>query len=160
MRVETKYDNSRKYYLSVSEAEFDGRTIPGLLVNRYRKKGFMECQTIDLMKFNQRIEDSHQEVILMSDKTIQRLLEDIRGQVPILFRLCESVALLDMLAGFCQLATSGDEYVQPEIAERIAIKSGRHPIKEKVRISKPPRDSRKYWLNDSPADPKERKVCS
>lgn len=138
MSVETKYDNSRKYYLKVPKEEFDGRTIPAVLVNRYWKKGYIECQTMELMKFNQRIEDSHQEVILMSDKTIQTLLEDIRGQIPILFRLCESVALLDMIAGFSQLATSGDEYVRPEIAGRIAIKSGRHPIKEKVGISQLP----------------------
>lgn len=133
MQVETRYDNARGYFLSISETEFDGRTVPDVLVNRYRKKRYIECQTIELMKLNQRIEDSHQEVILMSDKTIQTLLDDIRGEIPALFRVCESVAMLDMIAGFSHLATSGEEYVQPEIAERIAIKSGRHPVKEKVR---------------------------
>lgn len=132
LQVETRFENIRKYYLSVPESEFDGRPIPDILINRYRKRGFIECQTIELMKLNQRIEDSHQEVILMSDQAIQHLLDAIRKEIPALFRICESVALLDMIAGFCQLATNGDEYVQPEIAERIAIKSGRHPVKEKV----------------------------
>lgn len=131
--METKYENARKYYLRIPESEFDGQPIPNVLVNRYRKKGCIECQTMELMKLNQRIEDSHQEVILMSDQTIQTLLISIHGEISTLFRICEGVALLDMLAGFCHLATSGEEYVQPEIAERIAIKSGRHPVKEKVR---------------------------
>jgi DNA mismatch repair protein MSH4 len=132
IQAETKYDNARRYWLRVSESDFDGRALPDVLVNRYRKKSYIECQTIELMKLNQRIEDSHQEVVLMSDKTIQNLLDNIRGEIPALFRVCESVAMLDMIAGFCQLATAGDEYVKPEIADCLAIKSGRHPIREKV----------------------------
>lgn len=85
------------------------------------------------MKLNQKIEGCHQEAILMSDKTIQTLLYDIRTEVPTLYAVCESVALLDMIAGFCQLATDAtDTYVRPEIADCIAIKSGRHPVREKV----------------------------
>lgn len=83
------------------------------------------------MKLNQRIEDSHQEVILMSDKTIQTLLDDIRGQIPSLFRVCESIAMLDMIASFGQLVTTGD-YTRPEITDCIAINAGRHPVREKV----------------------------
>jgi DNA mismatch repair protein MSH4 len=100
MQAETKYDNSRRYWLRISETSFDGRSLPDVLVNRYRKKGFIECQTLDLMKLNQRIEDSHQEVVLMSDKTIQDLIDNIRGEIPSLFRVCESIAMLDMIASF------------------------------------------------------------
>jgi len=62
MRAETKYDNSRRYWLKVAESDFDTRDLPDILVNRVRKKGWIECQTLDLMKLNQRIEQSHQEV--------------------------------------------------------------------------------------------------
>lgn len=84
------------------------------------------------MKLNQRIEDSHHEVVLMSDKMIQELIDNIRGEMPILFRVCESVAMLDMIAAFGQLATVGGEYVRPELTDCIAIKSGRHPVRERV----------------------------
>ena len=83
MTAETKYHNSRRYYLRISESHFDGRSLPDVLVNRYRNKCFIECQTLDLMKLNQRIEDSHQEVVLMSDKTIQELIDNIRGEIPL-----------------------------------------------------------------------------
>jgi DNA mismatch repair protein MSH4 len=100
MQAELRYDNSRRYWLRIAEISLDGRAIPDVLVNQYRKKGFLECQTLDLMKLNQRIEDSHQEVVLMSDKTIQALSDSIRGEIPRLFRVCESVAMLDMIAAF------------------------------------------------------------
>jgi DNA mismatch repair protein MSH4 len=131
MQAETKFDNSRRYYLRVSESDFDGRTLPDILVNRYRKKGYIECQTLDLVKLNQRIEDSHQEIILMSDGTVQELLDNIRGQISSLFRVCESIAMLDMIASFVHLATTSD-YTRPEISDCIVIQSGRHPVREKA----------------------------
>jgi len=97
MQVATRYDNSRRYYLRVSESDFDGRTIPDILINRFRKKGFIECQTLDLVKLNQRIEDSHQEVVLMSDKTIQDLLDNVRGEIPSLFRISDGISLNNLM---------------------------------------------------------------
>lgn len=136
MQAETRYENSRRYYLRLPDGEFDGRDIPDILVNRYRKKGFIECQTLDLMKLNKRIESSHQEVVLMSDKTIQTLIDDIRGEIPALFRVCESIAMLDMITAFAHIVVSSEEdYTMPEITDCIAIKSGRHPVREKVRSS-------------------------
>lgn len=131
MQAETRYDNSRRYWLRIHESDFEDRLLPEVLINRFRKKGFIECQTLDLMKLNQRIEDSHKEVILMSDKTIQELLNDVRGQIPSLFRICESIAMLDMIAAFGQLVTTGD-YIRPEITDCVAIGASRHPVREKV----------------------------
>ena len=126
-----KYDNARKYYLRISEEALQGRPVPEVLINCYRKKGFIECQTLDLVKLNQRIEDSHQEVVLMSDKTIEQLIEDIRGETPSLFRVSDSVGMLDMLAAFAQLVTTSD-YIRPEVTRCLAVKAGRHPVHEKA----------------------------
>ena len=131
VRTETRYDNARKYYLRVNESTLEGRVMPDVLINCYRKKGYIECQTLDLVKLNQRIEDSHQEVVLMSDKTIEQLIENIRCETPALFRVSDGVAMLDMLASFAQLVTTSD-YVRPEITRCLAIKAGRHPIHEKA----------------------------
>jgi DNA mismatch repair protein MSH4 len=134
MVAEMRYDNSRRYWLRISESDFDGRPLPDVLINRFRKKGYVECQTLDLVKLNQRIEDSHQEVVLMSDKTIGKLLDNIRGEIPILFRVCESIAMLDVIACFSQLVTTNKygEYVRPELTDCLVIKSGRHPVREVV----------------------------
>lgn len=107
VQAETRYDNSRRYWLRISEGSLSGRLLPSIFINRFRKKGYIECQTIDLVKLNQRIEDSHQEIVLMSDKTIQQLVDDVRGEIPHLFRVCESIAMLDMIAAF-RLAFTSD----------------------------------------------------
>ncbi|KAH6671073.1 DNA mismatch repair protein-like protein muts [Halenospora varia] len=131
MQAETKFDNSRRYYFRVSESDFDGRPLPDILINRFRKKGFIECQTLELVKLNQRIEDAHEEVICMSDKTVEKLLDNIRGEIQSLFKVCESIALLDMIVAFVNLAING-EYVKPEIGDTLVIEAGRHPVKEKL----------------------------
>jgi DNA mismatch repair ATPase MutS len=131
MQAETKYENARHYFLKLHESEFDGRAIPDILINRYQKKGFLECQTLDLVKLNQRIQDSHLEVVSMSDKTIQELIENLRAEIPSLYQVCESIALLDMIVSFTHSATSSD-YCRPELTDCIGIKSGRHPVREKV----------------------------
>ena len=137
IQAETRWDKARRYWLRIRESDFDGRSIPEVLINQYRKKGYIECQTLDLMKLNQRIEDSHQEVVLMSDKTIGELLDNIRGEIPVLFRVCESIAMLDVIASFGQLVTTNKygEYVRPELNDCIAVKSGRHPVRELVASS-------------------------
>ena len=70
----------------------------------------------------------------MSDKTIQELLDNIRFQIPSLFRVCESIAMLDMIAAFGQLVTT-NEYVRPELTDCLVIKSGRHPVREKASVT-------------------------
>jgi DNA mismatch repair protein MSH4 len=115
MQAETRYENARHYYLRLYESDFNGREVPEVLVNRYQKK------------------DSHNEIVLMSDKTVQELIENLRGEIPSLYQVCESIALLDMLAAFGHAATSSvSDYSRPDLTDCIGIKSGRHPVREKV----------------------------
>lgn len=114
-------------------AEFEGRSIPDIFVNQVKKRGVIECQTLDLKKLNHRVYESAMEAINQSDKVIQELLDSIRLQVRDLFRVCEAVALLDMLAAFAQLATIKG-YVRPELTGTLALKSAKHPLLDAVRI--------------------------
>lgn len=96
-----------------------------------KKKDNIECQTLDLVKLNLRLSDTSNEVVIRSDVVIQDLMKVLRQEVRHLFRVCESVALVDMICSFGQLATTRD-YVQPEITGTLALKSARHPILDKV----------------------------
>lgn len=97
------------------------------------KGTWIECQTLVLVQLNHRINDSHNEAIMLSDKVVQELLDAFRIHVPNLFRVCESIALLDMIAAFGQSATTRD-YVRPEVGDTLALKGARHPIFERVRF--------------------------
>lgn len=116
-------------------SDLEDRELPANFINVFQRKGKIECQTLELMKLNQKIADAHNEVILMSDKTIQELIDNVRTQVQPLFKISEGIALLDMIAGFAQLATTQD-YVRPELTEALAIQAGRHPIKERIQQEK------------------------
>ena len=91
----------------------------------------IECQTLDLVKLNLKIVDSHHEVLQMSDVAVQQLIEKIRTEISALFNISESVAMLDMISSFAQLATVQD-YCRPELTSTLAIKSGRHALHEKI----------------------------
>ncbi|KND89999.1 MutS protein [Tolypocladium ophioglossoides CBS 100239] len=122
-----KFDNGRKYWLRVNAAEFDSGTPPPVFINLVRKKDKLECQTLNLVKLNVRLSDTSNEVVIRSDAVIEGLMRDLRQASPQLFRVCESVALVDMISSFAQLATTRD-YVRPEATQTLALKSARHPI--------------------------------
>lgn len=105
----------------------------------------IECQTLELVKLNQKITDAHNEVVNMSDQTIQDLIEEVRTKIQPLFKISEGIAMLDMIAAFAQLVTT-QEYSKPEIIPTLAIKAGRHPVREKIQHDE-------YVPNDVYADP-------
>ncbi|RGP76984.1 DNA mismatch repair msh4 [Fusarium longipes] len=101
-----------------------------ILINVVRKKDKIECQTLDLVKLNLRLSDTSNEVVIRSDSVVQELLTELRNDVPYLFQVCESVALIDMISSFAQLATTKD-YVRPDISSTLALKAARHPVLDK-----------------------------
>lgn len=131
--LDLKYDNSRQYYIVISAKEVD--SLPDIFVNVFRKKSRIECQTLGLVKLNQKIMDAHDEVINMSNRAIQELIQNVCSEISGLFKVSEAIAMLDMLAGFAQLATFHD-YIRPELTDTLAIKAGRHPIREKIHANK------------------------
>ncbi|KAJ5963941.1 uncharacterized protein N7479_003817 [Penicillium vulpinum] len=146
MVLDLKYDTARQYYICIPATE--PGPLPDIFINVYRKRNRIECQTLDLVKLNQKITDAHSEVINMSDHTIQDLLRDVCAEVSGLFRVSEAIAILDMLAAFAQLATN-HEYIRPELTDTLAIKAGRHPIREQIHSSK-------FIPNDAYATPQTR----
>ncbi|GLA94913.1 mutS protein msh4 [Aspergillus tubingensis] len=131
--LDLKFDRARQYYISLPAAALE--SLPDVFINVYRKKNRIECQTLDLVKLNQKITDAHNEVINMSDETVQELIHDICSEISGLFKVSEAIAMLDMLAALAQSATSHD-YIRPELTDTLAIKSGRHPIREKIHTKK------------------------
>jgi len=130
-----KYDTARQYYIRIAASEFEDRELPSIFINVFRKRNMIECQTLDLLKWNQKIMDSHHEVLQMSNRSIQQLVDDIRAEIAPLFKISDAIALLDVTASFAQLVTTQD-YCRPELTQTLAIKAGRHPIREKIYAEK------------------------
>jgi DNA mismatch repair protein MSH4 len=126
-----KFDNRRMYWFRIPTADLDIESIPPEFINVIPKKKHIECQTLDLVKLNQRLLDTSNEIIMRSDAAIRDLVKELRRQVPPLFRVCESIALVDMISSFGQVTTTRD-YVRPGIEDTLALKAARHPILDKV----------------------------
>ncbi|KAL8718517.1 MAG: hypothetical protein Q9225_004366, partial [Loekoesia sp. 1 TL-2023] len=133
--LEMKYDTARQYYIRIAVSELEERDLPDVFINVFKRKKFVECQTLDLLKHNQKIIDSHHEVLLLSDQSVQELINNVRENIAPLFKTCEAIALLDMIASFAQLVTLQD-YCRPELTHTLGIKAGRHPIREKIHTEK------------------------
>ncbi len=133
--LEIKYDPARQFFITFPASELEERELPAIFINVFRRKGKIECQTLELVKLNQKIADAHNEVIMMSDRSIQDLIEDVRTEIQPLFKISESIAMLDMTASFAQLVTTQD-YVRPDLTDTLAIKAGRHPVKERIQREK------------------------
>lgn len=66
LALDLKYDNLRQFYVRISLTDLDDRELPPVFINVFRRKKYIECQTLDMVKQNQRIADSHQEVVILS----------------------------------------------------------------------------------------------
>ncbi|KAF2166433.1 hypothetical protein M409DRAFT_23075 [Zasmidium cellare ATCC 36951] len=133
--LQTKFEAARQFYFSLRTTDLENQKLPPVFINVYRRKQLIECQTLDLVKQNQKISDAHHEVLLMSDEAIQHLISAVREHMFALFKIAESVAMLDMLSSFAHAATSQD-YVRPLINEALALRAARHPIREKLQRNK------------------------
>lgn len=133
--LQKKFENARQFYIRLKEDELEQRNLPAVFINVVRKQGWIECQTLDLLKRNQKIADAHVEVLTLSNSSVQELITNVREHMAALFKICESIAMLDMLTSFAQVVTSRD-YVRPTISETVAIRAGRHPICEKIHNTK------------------------
>ncbi|ERS99658.1 hypothetical protein HMPREF1624_03020 [Sporothrix schenckii ATCC 58251] len=128
VKVALKYTATRKFYLKVNAKDFGPQGPPSVLVNTTTVKGAIECQTLKLMGYNERINEAVHRAIVESDEVIKSLLSQIRPRVSTLFKYCECIALLDLLASFAT-STRTYAYKRPLIhTDSYALVGGRHPI--------------------------------
>ncbi|KAJ3299721.1 MutS protein msh4 [Borealophlyctis nickersoniae] len=121
------------FYLTTTQDQLGDRELPLEFINVVRKKKLFTFTTLKLISHNDRIQESLTEVYLMSDKTIAELIAEIRSHVGILYKASESIGILDMIAGFAHKCTVSN-CVRPEFTDTLAIKSGRHPIRESIHM--------------------------
>ncbi|KAI9020836.1 muts domain V-domain-containing protein [Phycomyces nitens] len=132
--IKLQFVNSKGFHLSITS--FDkakGNTLPPAFINVVKKKKSMTFTTMELLKQNCRLEESLAEIYLMSDSIVTNLMEQIRLNISIMYRLSESIASIDLLASFAKNCILRNHYIRPEFTNTFAIKSGRHPILDVIR---------------------------
>lgn len=134
--LKTSYNSARGFYIQTTSSGKDGLTmdnLPGIFIKATKVKSTLSFTTTDLIKLNARIQQSLEEIYLMANIVVTALLNDIRSYLGCLYKLTESVAIIDVLLSFAHVCTLSN-YVRPEFTDTLAIKQGRHPILEKIAI--------------------------
>ncbi|GAA6048610.1 hypothetical protein JCM3770_002054 [Rhodotorula araucariae] len=94
----------------------------------------VEFSSLELKKRNARLQDSVQEILMMSEEILHEIFCEIRGHLGCLYKAAEVIAMLDMIAAFAEISGK-NEYVRPEWTDTLAIKAGRHPLHEQFRMA-------------------------
>ncbi|ORZ32677.1 hypothetical protein BCR44DRAFT_1231227 [Catenaria anguillulae PL171] len=101
---------------------------PDVFVNVAWKRKVVTCNTLEVMKLNERVRESMNEIFLISDRIVVDLKEELRSKIGVLYKVSESIALVDLLCSFTRLSLSGT-YVRPMLSQGMTvIAQGRHPI--------------------------------
>ncbi|KAJ7813094.1 muts domain V-domain-containing protein [Mycena olivaceomarginata] len=117
------------FVFTLRKTDLEGE-LPRGFINATLKKGKWSFTSMDLKKMNARMKDALDETFILSEKIIQDLVADILVDVGALYKASEAVALLDMLWSFAH-----SSIIRPEFTGTLAIKSGRHPILETIRLA-------------------------
>ncbi|KAG7450886.1 uncharacterized protein BT62DRAFT_1046066 [Guyanagaster necrorhizus] len=103
--------------------------LPKGFINVSLKKGRWQFSSMELKKMNARMKDALDETLILSDKIIRDLVAEILVDVGALYKASEAIALVDMLLSFAHVSI-----IRPEFTGTLAIKAGKHPILETLRM--------------------------
>ncbi|RPD59471.1 hypothetical protein L227DRAFT_549255 [Lentinus tigrinus ALCF2SS1-6] len=130
-------DSDAGFVFAVKKADLDevGGELPRGFVDVTAQKGRWVFSSVELAsltlgiqkKRNARMKDALDETLILSDKIIQDLTDEIVVDIGALYKASEAVALLDLLWSFAHASIS-----RPEFTGTLAIKGGRHPVLECV----------------------------
>ncbi|KAJ3205231.1 MutS protein msh4 [Clydaea vesicula] len=104
--------------------------MPAEFINVNKKSKQYNFTTLKILSLNDRIQESLNEVYLMSDKIISELILEIRKNIQILYKVSESISLLDLLMSFSIYCTQISECVRPEFTDTLVLKKSVHPIRD------------------------------
>ena len=97
IEIALKFDEKRGYYMITKKSELAKRDLPGLFTNATRKGDKIIYDSLDLCKMNARLQHSLNEIYVLSLDTIVTLNDNIREYIGCLYKVCEGIAMLDMV---------------------------------------------------------------
>ncbi|KPM02866.1 mutS protein-like protein 1 [Sarcoptes scabiei] len=115
-------------------------SLPKIFKDVRRTKNYCTFTTDDLIRLNNRIKQTVEEIYLQSDNVITKLINDVRTKIRCLYDLTEIIANIDLIFSFAY-QSSCCNYVRPffssNFTELINVRPVTHPIIDKISISIP-----------------------
>ncbi|KAG9467940.1 hypothetical protein GDO78_014030 [Eleutherodactylus coqui] len=134
--LRTSFSTTRGFFIQMNMEGNAQQAVPAEFIKVTRVKNTYRFTSVELIKMNERCQESLKEIYHMSYLVICKLLGEIYEHIHCLYKLADAVSMLDMLLSFANICTFS-EYVRPEFTDTTAIKQGWHPILEKIAMGKP-----------------------
>ncbi|XP_033642505.1 mutS protein homolog 4-like [Asterias rubens] len=137
--LKTSYSCSRGFFIQMycgAKNPVQPESLPPVFTKVIRTRNSLSFTSADLIKLNNRVRESLNEIYLMTNIVVSELLNEIREHVGCLYKLAECVSTLDMLVAFAHACTLA-EYVRPDFTDTLAIKNGKHPILDRISYEQP-----------------------
>ncbi|XP_069719915.1 mutS protein homolog 4 isoform X2 [Phaenicophaeus curvirostris] len=136
--LKTSFSSARGFFIqmTVDSSALPNGQLPSEFTRITKMKNTYSFTSADLIKMNERCQESLREIYHMTYLIVCKLLNEIYEHIHCLYKLSDIVSMLDMLLSFAHACTLSD-YVRPEFTDTLAIKQGWHPILEKIAVEKP-----------------------
>lgn len=160
--LQIRFESSSSFYMTLKVLDMVDTVLPTEFINITKKNGLLRFTTLRLIKINYRIDealtevissfyplrDSLSKVLLISEECLEGLIRMLQPEMDALYRAAEAVAMLDMvrspanvfailtdqLSSFATVSVNKG-FVRPLYTEVLAIKKGRHPVKDSMESS-------------------------
>ncbi|VDN04074.1 unnamed protein product [Thelazia callipaeda] len=124
------YTANRGFHFSIPCPDPVGDiSLPSHFVDMVRNRASISCTTRSLLRYNERIDEVVNEILIRSNVIVVELLNQIRPLIPCLYHAIEAVSIVDFIACLAMYATKIPT-VRPSFTPSVSliIKQGRHPI--------------------------------
>ncbi|XP_040534205.1 mutS protein homolog 4 isoform X3 [Gallus gallus] len=136
--LKTSFSSVRGFFIQMNAdcSALPNGKLPSEFTKVTKTRNTYSFTSADLIKMNERCQESLREIYHMTYLIVCKLLNEIYEHIHCLYKLSDIVSMLDMLLSFAHACTISD-YVRPEFTDTLAIKQGWHPILEKIAMEKP-----------------------
>uniref|UniRef100_A0A8D2J319 MutS protein homolog 4 n=1 Tax=Varanus komodoensis TaxID=61221 RepID=A0A8D2J319_VARKO len=136
--LKTSFSSARGFFIQMNCdcAAIHSGQLPSEFTKITKMKNVYSFTSPDLMKMNERCQESLREIYHITYLIVCKLLSETYEHIHCLYKLSDIVSMLDMLQSFAHACTLSD-YVRPEFTDTLAIKQGWHPVLEKICFEKP-----------------------
>lgn len=104
--IQIQFEQGRGFHLTLPSSEAKSDQLPTMFINVLRKKKLLRFSTLALSKKNNRIDEALNEVLLMSEDSVEALTGAVQSVVGALYKAAEALGMLDMVYFSSSLATA------------------------------------------------------
>lgn len=121
-------------------------SLPPIFINVTRNRTSVTFTSRNLLRYNDRIDQSISEIMIATDVVVQYVITNVRPLIAALYHIMDAIATTDVLCSFA-VYSSSRETVRPRFGNSVVVNQGRHPLLDASAADLVPNDT--YMTADS-----------